>query len=188
MTDRKQVIDKILRMDSITKDGASKQICLEILSILDSDFPKIREFLCFYPMASEPDIRKVYEVLLERGNKLYFPVTHSDCSMDFFRVDSLEDFEEAAYHVMEPVYQTEDRIYKPGEKTFCFTPGVVFDKRCNRMGHGKGFYDRFFANNGEHLIKAGVAFEIQITDGLQIRPWDVALDFIFTEKEIYNHA
>lgn len=58
-------------------------------------------------------------------------------------------------------------------------PGIVFDKRCHRIGYGKGYYDRFLKNfNG---TKIGLAFRMQITKKIEHKTHDVRLDYILTD-------
>jgi 5-formyltetrahydrofolate cyclo-ligase len=64
-------------------------------------------------------------------------------------------------------------------------PLVGFDRNRNRVGRGKGYYDKTFsaAINSFHRPKlVGLAHSIQETS-VQPKPWDVQLDAIFTERE-----
>ncbi len=62
-------------------------------------------------------------------------------------------------------------------------PGVAFDRFGHRLGYGKGFYDRALSSyNG---LKAGVGFSMQvIEEALPQEAFDVAMNFIVTDKEI----
>lgn len=62
-------------------------------------------------------------------------------------------------------------------------PGVAFDRKCNRSGYGKGFYDRFLAKYPD-LIKIGIAFEFQIFDEIETNAFDIPMDYIITEQQI----
>ena len=62
-------------------------------------------------------------------------------------------------------------------------PGVVFDRSGNRIGHGMGYYDRFFQNVPHSIPKIALAFDYQVIDQpLQPDPWDIPLDGLITEK------
>ncbi len=68
-------------------------------------------------------------------------------------------------------------------------PLVGFDRACNRLGMGAGYYDRTFAfmlsQTAWHRPKlVGVAHALQETSGLVREPWDVPLDAIVTEHEM----
>ncbi|MBQ0123973.1 MAG: 5-formyltetrahydrofolate cyclo-ligase [Bacteroidales bacterium] len=66
----------------------------------------------------------------------------------------------------------------PDEIDFAIVPGVAFDVNCNRMGRGKGFYDRTLP-----LLKcftAGVGYDCQLFERIPVDPWDVPLNAVIT--------
>lgn len=70
-------------------------------------------------------------------------------------------------------------------------PLVAFDEQGNRLGMGKGYYDRTleFLQRRNHWRKprlVGIAFEFQKHDELPPQPWDVPLDAVITEQSVYN--
>lgn len=67
-----------------------------------------------------------------------------------------------------------------------FVPLLAFDKRGQRVGYGKGFYDRFLANCKPETIKVGVSlFDVEecISD---VREDDIPLDYCVTPEKIYS--
>jgi 5-formyltetrahydrofolate cyclo-ligase len=70
------------------------------------------------------------------------------------------------------------------ENADCFiVPGIGFDTKCNRLGRGGGFYDRLL----KHLQvpKIGLAYEKQMVAQLNVKPYDVPMDMVITERNIY---
>ncbi len=63
-------------------------------------------------------------------------------------------------------------------------PALAFDRQCNRLGRGGGFYDRFLARPELKAITVGVAFAEQIVETLPIHPNDRPVDLVVTDKEI----
>ncbi|MDE6301747.1 MAG: 5-formyltetrahydrofolate cyclo-ligase [Muribaculaceae bacterium] len=63
-------------------------------------------------------------------------------------------------------------------------PGVAFDSRGNRIGRGKGFYDRLLKDTRATTI--GVAFECQMADDIEPSEHDVPVRLVITEERIYN--
>lgn len=57
-------------------------------------------------------------------------------------------------------------------------PGVAFDTDKNRLGRGKGFYDRFLKNN--HSVKIGVGFDFQLLDKIPSEKLDIRMDKVIT--------
>lgn len=94
------------------------------------------------------------------------------------------------FGIPEPV---QSRRLPPGVLDLVIVPLVGFDRACNRMGMGGGFYDRSFAyrlvrqHTGPRLV--GLAFDCQQIEALPIAAWDVPLDAIVTESGVHRpHA
>lgn len=64
-------------------------------------------------------------------------------------------------------------------------PGVAFDRRCNRMGRGRGFYDRLLKST-PHATKIGIAYDFQVLDEIPVEPFDVAMDTVISETFTIN--
>ena len=61
-------------------------------------------------------------------------------------------------------------------------PAVAYDRRGNRVGRGKGYYDRLL--NDTRAIKVGVAYDFQLVDEIDAETHDVAVDYVITERGI----
>lgn len=59
-------------------------------------------------------------------------------------------------------------------------PGVAFDGRNNRMGRGRGFYDRLLKST-PNAFKVGVAFDFQMVEEVPVEAFDVPMDAVITE-------
>ena len=73
------------------------------------------------------------------------------------------------------------------EVDLLLVPLLAYDTNGNRLGSGKGFYDRFFAANpelGEHAVIMGIAYSAQCVDALPTEPHDYPLDAVVTELGI----
>lgn len=64
-------------------------------------------------------------------------------------------------------------------------PGVAFDRRCNRMGRGRGFYDRLLKST-PNALKVGVAFDFQLMDEIPTEPFDVKMDKVVSENTTHT--
>ena len=137
-----------------------------------------RDFLCFYPLGSEPDLRPLCDWILHNGWNLYFPVTEKDGS-HFYRVNDLDGFAKGTFGVMEPVDRSVE--YK-GEHGVSFTPGLVFDRQMHRIGYGGGYYDRFYAAHPD-ICRIGICFSECQTEEIPYNEWDKPMDMIFTDIE-----
>lgn len=62
-------------------------------------------------------------------------------------------------------------------------PGVAFDRRGNRLGHGAGYYDRFLAHPAmARTALVGLAYAFQIVPALPVAPWDRPVHALCTEE------
>lgn len=59
-------------------------------------------------------------------------------------------------------------------------PGVAFDRTGNRMGRGRGFYDRLLKST-PHAVKIGLAYDFQIIDTVPTEPHDVRMNMVITD-------
>ena len=64
-------------------------------------------------------------------------------------------------------------------------PGVGFDERGRRIGHGKGYYDNLLKNS-KKALHIGLAFEFQIVECIPVEKHDISVDKVVTEKRIIN--
>lgn len=67
-----------------------------------------------------------------------------------------------------------------GNIDLVIVPGVAFDRKKNRLGRGKGFYDRFFKNN--NFIKIGVGFNFQFLTEVPSTKLDIRMDKVITSS------
>jgi len=61
-------------------------------------------------------------------------------------------------------------------------PGVAFDRHRNRMGRGRGFYDRLLKTT-PNAVKVGIAFDFQLFENIPVEPFDVPMDAVVTESQ-----
>ena len=84
-------------------------------------------------------------------------------------------------------------IYEPqGEEYTDFTsidmiivPGVSFDNNGNRLGRGKGYYDRFLKKM-DYVFKVGICFNFQLVMNIPTNNLDIPMDEVWTESGLLN--
>lgn len=82
-----------------------------------------------------------------------------------------------AFRIEEP---DGDDVVDPSSVELIIVPAVAMDRRGNRLGRGKGFYDRLLATTRATTI--GVGYDFQLLDELPVEPHDVRLDLVITES------
>lgn len=76
--------------------------------------------------------------------------------------------------------------FSPASIDLVIIPGVVFDRKGNRLGFGGGFYDRFLGKLSDITKLVGLAFELQLVDNVPSQSHDVAVDYLITEEGIID--
>lgn len=84
-----------------------------------------------------------------------------------------------SFHIEEP---TGDDVVDVDDIELMVIPAVAFDRKGNRLGRGKGFYDRLLSTS--KATKIGVGYEFQLFDSIPSEPHDVAMDMIITQKTL----
>lgn len=103
-------------------------------------------------------------------------------SIDAYSIKGFEQLSVGTFYVMEPTEEAE--LIEPSEIDIIILPGLVFDRKGNRLGYGIGYYDKFLKKAGAKKI--GLAFDFQIAEKVPTEEHDVPMDVIVTEKEIVN--
>ena len=85
-----------------------------------------------------------------------------------------------AFHIEEP---QGDEVCSIDDVELVIVPGVAYDRACNRVGRGKGFYDRLLADS--RADKIGVAYDFQVVDEIDVEPHDVGVDMVITDRGVY---
>ena len=83
-----------------------------------------------------------------------------------------------AFHIEEP---TGGELTDPDTLDLIVVPAVAYDRKGNRLGRGKGFYDRLLQTT--RASKIGVGYDFQLLDSIPTEPHDVAMDMVITQGE-----
>jgi 5-formyltetrahydrofolate cyclo-ligase len=165
------------KRESMTREEVISKSRKITEKFLNSEYYQNAETIMSYiSIKNEIDMTEINRRVLEDRKTLLFPVIEGEY-IKALKIDSLEKFEEKKIGVIEPVCGEES------EKTdidLIIVPGVAFDKRGNRIGFGKGYYDRFL--KGYRGKKIALAYEFQLVDSIKTEEHDERVDEIITEK------
>ncbi len=127
-----------------------------------------------------------HDMILESFYKknIIVPVSNpGDCTLTLSHLKSWEELGVGSYGILEPRVE-KIRKTKIGDIDLILVPGVAFDKKGNRLGHGKGYYDRILGKT--NATKIGLAFEFQILDKVPTNENDKTVDIIITEERVIH--
>ena len=141
-----------------------------------------RNIAAFYPLKGEANIMPIIEELALEG-RLLLPRCEGDGIMNFYKVGNLrKDLVKGHFGIMEP---REGLEKFEGDIPVFLVPGTKFNWDGCRVGHGKGYYDRFLAKYPK-AYKAGIATPAQISkEPLPQKETDIRMDTIIACKELY---
>ena len=100
----------------------------------------------------------------------------------------MEELAIGMYKILEPRPELRllpEKQVDPKTLDLVMVPGVAFDRRGARMGHGKGYYDKLLENARPETPLVALAFECQLFPEIPIATHDVFMNKIITEKAIY---
>lgn len=143
-------------------------------------------FHIFLPIVEQKEIDTEFILHLLAGKDKEIIISKSDFetrNMTHFLLTDNTKIKKNEYNIPEPV----DGIEVPSTKIeVVFIPLLAFDKNGNRVGYGKGFYDRFLSECRADVLKIGLSFfeaEDKITDVFKD---DVKLDLCITPQKVYQ--
>ena len=138
----------------------------------------------YYPSYYEVDILKFLEEASKKNFRIALPVIRSSNLMSF-----------KSWVFEEPLYVNKYGILEPNNSREQITPDLImvplvaFDNQLNRIGYGKGYYDRSLQkikNAKKKTISLGIAYSFQRCKSIPVNKHDFKLDYIFTERGIIS--
>ena len=138
----------------------------------------------YYPSNYEVNILKFLEEASKKKFKITLPVINSLTKMTF-----------QSWVFKEPLYVNQFGMLEPKNSKrkiipdLIMVPLVAFDSHLNRIGYGKGYYDRSLRKISKikkNAIFLGIAYSFQRCKKIPVNKYDFKLDYIFTEKGIIN--
>ena len=138
----------------------------------------------FLSIKSEISTNDLNQYLLSLEKILCLPVIENNKEILIFKKYCIGDeLKKGKFGVMEPV---NSQTYFPD---IIFVPCLAFDENGFRLGYGGGFYDRCIANfflKKHEFISIGLAYEEQKVKNVVHDNLDQKLNYILTEKQLYN--
>ncbi len=180
---RLMTLDKRERISIADRESSSLQI---FSSLYNTDEYRNSETILFYVNYRSEVVTKPYiEKALSEGKKVYCPRVEG-LDISFFKIEKLSDLSAGYQGILEP---DKDELKRytgnmQNDKTVVIVPGSVFDHSGNRMGYGKGFYDRFLKRYAK-LKKIAICYDMQIMDEeIFHNENDVRMDIIISERQV----
>jgi len=166
---RREIKERIAGLNHEEKRCLSGAILREIEQL--PEFKKAKNILLFWSL---PDEVFTHD-FLEKWHKqktLLLPVINGD-ELELRHYEGDETLKTGAFGIKEPQGK---RFTEWDKVDMTLVPGVAFDCNQNRLGRGKGYYDRLLPKISG--TKIGICFPCQLVEAIPCREWDVKMDFV----------
>ncbi|MCX7988495.1 MAG: 5-formyltetrahydrofolate cyclo-ligase [Thermodesulfovibrio sp.] len=140
----------------------------------------IKSVLLYASYGSEVDTWKIFHFCNKSSIKTAFPRV-TDNHLELFWIDNIKQLSHGYKSILEPQGGVKASIE---EIEVIVVPGIAFDRRCFRIGYGKGFYDRLLFNR--RGLAVGLAYEEQIVDEIPVESFDQKVDLIITDERMIS--
>ena len=176
--DKKELRSYIKTKRKSVENKAEKDslVAQNLLSL--DEIKKADTVLCYISLDDEICTDEIVRVLLDSGKRVGAPYcVDNNGNMDFYYITDFDDLRIQSFGVREPVIEKCKKV-----TSIIILPGICFDSNGNRLGYGKGYYDRFLQIHS--LISVGLCYNSLIVKKVPTDMYDKKADIIVTENDI----
>ena len=169
------------------RDELSRRIVGAFMAL--PEYATASTVMFYVDVRSEVRTRMDLETALDSRKTIVVPWCNDDGELELFRLNSMDELELGMYQILEPRQDLRDLPEKQvnvEELDLIMVPGVGFDARGARMGHGKGYYDKLLEHARPDTPLIALAFECQMFDEIPVASHDVFMDKVITEDCVYE--
>ena len=168
---RKKYID--VRKQIINKEEKSKVIVNQIMN--HPKYIDANVIACYCSLKDEVCLDELITDAWKNKKIVVVPKVNGN-EMEFYEIKNMNDLEIQSFGIREPKH---DYIFDKHKIDLFFVPGVAFDMSGNRMGFGKGYYDRYLVDLDAYKI--GICFREQLDDHIPTDEFDIKMNEIIVD-------
>ena len=172
---------KRAELSSLKLEDLSIEIANQILNLSIWDFDNFHVFMGVDKL-KEIDTNFIISILQGRDKNIIIPKVVSDEDLDHYLLTDSTKLKVNQWNIIEPINGIK---VEPKKIQVVFVPLLAYDYHGNRVGYGKGYYDKFLAQCGEKCLKIGLSIfapEKKILSS----SLDIRLNYCVTPKKIYK--
>lgn len=155
------------------KAEMSARICRQVLT--DPHWAKANNVFLYHALTDEVDTTMLIDAAMHEGKTVLLPVIDGDDLRLKIHTGATQT---GSYSIQEPIGE-EFTCYK--EIALAIVPGMAFDKKGNRLGRGRGFYDRTLPKLAE-AYKIGLCFPFQLLESIPSEAYDIKMDAVLCDS------
>ena len=174
------------RREQPDKEALSAQICRRFIEL--PEYTAAKTVMFYVDVRTEVRTRQALPDALGHGKRIVVPYC-VDGELELFHLQNMDELATGMYKILEPKAELRDVAAKRvavEDLDLVMVPGVAFDRRGARMGHGKGYYDKLLEHARPDAPLVALAFECQLFPEIPTQAHDVFMDKIVTERAIYS--
>lgn len=177
---------EVLARRSALTDRASRSIAIEARLRALGEFEGAGTIASYIGVGDEVATTALLEDALARGITVAVPWRDGN-DLHLARIVSLDELVPVSFGLLEPPDElARTRLLPPEEAGLLLIPGVAFDRKGGRLGHGKGFYDRLLERAGTGPLRVALCFECQLVEQVPMVAGDEPMDLVVTEAAVYR--
>jgi 5-formyltetrahydrofolate cyclo-ligase len=153
------------------------------------DLLGVKKFHIFLPIVKQNEINTwlIIRYLQENFSKMNIVISKvipEKSELENYLLDE-KRLTENHWGILEPSGENQEKI-QPYQIDLVIIPLLIFDKNGNRVGYGKGFYDRFLQECKPETMKIGLCLEEPIEIIEDVNEFDIKMDFCITPNKIHK--
>ena len=161
--------------------SASRLIVEKICAL--AQYEKAKIVMTYMGFGSEIETQPFFERIIADGKIAVLPrVDRRSQTLMLHTARDISDLLTGKWGIREP--GADAPPVSINEVDFLLMPGVAFDRLGNRLGYGRGYYDKLLSTADPALRRVAAAFSCQIVQAVPVGPNDQRIDSIITENEI----
>jgi len=167
---RRRIRNKKNILSDMEKSESSRMVFQKIEEL--PEFINAKSVLLYWSLPDELPTHNFIEKWC-KTKQILLPMVKED-KMLIKPFVSTQDLHKSDMGIWEPATQNEYLKHID----IVLVPGIAFDKFKNRLGRGKGYYDRYFTN--KNITKVGICYDFQLLENVPTESYDVKMDIIIT--------
>lgn len=187
----KQQLRKLVRerLDNLTKKSIEIQSDNVYTTILNlNQFHNSNNIALYMSMDKEIDTNKLLQKAFDLKKSVFIPRVNGDV-MNMIKINDTKNLIKNKFGIWEPSNSAD--VNTPDYSLdLIIVPALAFDNLGNRLGHGKGYYDKYFESYEQKYnsipLLVGIAFDEQLVDNVPVTDSDVKMDMVVVNEKIYK--
>ena len=174
------------RNAQLRKDELSRDIVARFMTL--PEYAAASTVMFYVDVRSEVRTRNDLAQATISGKRIVVPYC-VDGLLELFLLEDMSELQVGMYKILEPKEELRSLASKRVEVEqldLIMVPGVAFDRRGGRMGHGKGYYDKLLEHARLDTPLVALAFECQMFPEVPVAEHDIFMDKIITEAAVYE--